>query len=162
MARKKFTRDQLEAKTSKELKSMCVYELDLPGLSKKTKDVVINAIMAKCGAPVTASKTAAGATVKKSPGDVTSMSFSAHSELTKPEAAFGKRTTTTIHVSCGASSGNFPLAGRTVKQVGEFLREVLNVDQLSTGLINGREVGADYIVKEGDTLEFLKPAGKKG
>jgi len=161
MARKKFTRDQLEAKTSKELKGMCVYELDLPGLSKKTKDVVINAIMAKYGVSSTAS-TAAGATIKKSTGNVTSMSFSAHSELTKPEAAFGKRTTTTIHVSCGASSGNFPLAGRTVKQVGEFLREVLNVDQLSTGLINGREVGADYIVKEGDTLEFLKPAGKKG
>ncbi len=88
--------------------------------------------------------------------------FTAQSTLTKPEAPFGNKTTTTVHVSCGASSGNFPVAGRTVKEVGEFLREVLNVDSLSTGLVNGKDVDAGYVIKPGDNLEFLKPAGKKG
>jgi len=49
-----------------------------------------------------------------------------------------------------------------LKEVGDFIREVLNVDRLSTGLVNGKEVPGDYILKEGDNLEFLKPAGKKG
>ena len=88
--------------------------------------------------------------------------FKAQSTLTKPGAPFGHKTTTTVHVSCGASSGNFPVAGRSVKEVGEFLREVLNVDRLSTGLVNGKDVDADYTIKPGDHLEFLKPAGKKG
>jgi hypothetical protein len=160
MATKRFTRAQLEGTTAVKLKEMCVYDLALPGLTKKPKETVINAILAKYGTP------AAKASLSKAPaapaGEVTSMEFSAQSTLTKPSAPFGSRTTTTIHVSSGASSGNFPVIGRTVKQVGEFLREVLNVDQLSTGLVNGREVGPDYVLKEGDNLEFLKPAGKKG
>ncbi len=149
-----FTKDQLEDKTSRELKRMCVYELNIPGMTKKTKDVVIAAIMAEYGAPASAS-------ISKS-GPVTGIEFTGRSVITKPDGAFGARATTTIHVSCGASSGNFPVVGRTVKQVGEFLREVLNVDQLSTGLINGKEVDGDYVLKQSDNLEFLKPAGKKG
>jgi hypothetical protein len=84
------------------------------------------------------------------------------STLTKPGEPFGFKTSTTIQVSCGASSGRFPVAGRTVAEVGEFLREVLNVSKLSTGLVNGKEVEGSHVVKEGDVIEFLKPAGKKG
>lgn len=148
-----FNRTQLEGKTARELKRMCVEELNLPGLTKKTKDVVIDAIMAAYGT--------AGASISKTAA-VTGIEFSGISTMTKPGGSFGSRTTTTIHVSCGASSGNFPVVGRTVKQVGEFLREVLNVDRLSTGLINGKEADGDYVLKQGDNLEFLKPAGKKG
>jgi hypothetical protein len=36
------------------------------------------------------------------------------------------------------------------------------VDRLSTGLVNGKEVDASYVLKNGDRLEFLKPAGRKG
>jgi len=36
------------------------------------------------------------------------------------------------------------------------------VDRLSTGLVNGKQVGEDYVLQAGDNLEFLKPAGKKG
>jgi len=150
-----FTREQLEARTSKDLKNMCVYELNLPGLTKKDKDTVINAILASYGAKAAVAPSAAAA-------PVTGVEFTGRSVITKPGAAFGQRATTTLHVSCGASSGNFPVVGRSVKQVGEFLREVLNVDKLSTGLVNGKEVDADYILKQGDNLEFLKPAGKKG
>ncbi len=149
-----FTREALEAKTSKELKRMCVDELGIVGVTKKPKDDVINAILAQYGAP-------AKAAIAK-PAKLTGIEYSATSTLTKPSAPFGHKTTTAIHVSCGASSGNFPVAGKTVKEVGDFLREVLNVDRLSTGLVNGKEVGADYVLKSGDNLEYLKPAGKKG
>ena len=149
-----FNREQLEEKTSKELKRMCVQELDLPGLTKKSKDVVIDAIM-DCYGGVTLASVA-------DTDKIAGVEFTGRSIMTKPDGEFGQRTTTTLHVSCGASSGNFPVVGRTVKQVGEFLREVLNVDRLSTGLINGAEVDPDYVLKQGDNLEFLKPAGKKG
>jgi len=134
---------------------MCIDELSIVGVSKKSKDEVIKAILAQYGG------TKASATITKDT-KVTGISFSGQSTLTKPAAPFGSRTTTTIHVSCGASSGNFPVGGKTVKDVGDFLREVLNVDRLSTGLVNGKEVAADYVLKTGDNLEFLKPAGKKG
>jgi hypothetical protein len=149
-----FTREALQAKTAKDLKRMCVDELGIVGVTKKPKDDVINTIMAQYGG--------GKATVTKVDKKVTGIEFSGQSTLTKPEAPFGSRTTTTIHVSCGASSGNFPVTGKTVKDVGDFLREVLNVDRLSTGLVNGKEVDADYVLKNGDNLEFLKPAGKKG
>lgn len=149
-----FNKAELEAMTSKDLKRLCIDELGIAGVSKQPKDVVIAAIMKEYG-------TKSGATVAKS-GPVTGVEFNAQSTLTKPSAPFGSRTTTTIHVSCGASSGNFPVAGKSVKDVGDFLREVLNVDRLSTGLVNGKEVDAGYILKNGDNLEFLKPAGKKG
>jgi hypothetical protein len=150
-----FTRAELEAKTSKDLKRMCVDELGIVGVTKKPKDDVINAILAQYGGKAQAS-------IAKAPEKMTGIEFQAQSTLTKPNAPFGSKTTTTIHVSCGASSGNFPVAGKTVKEVGDFLREVLNVDRLSTGLVNGKEVGADYVLKSGDNLEYLKPAGKKG
>ena len=156
-----YTKEVLEAKTAVDLKRMCVDELAIPGMTKKAKNLVVAAILAKFGAPSTA-----GATVAKAaPAAKAAMSgvaFQAQSTLTKPGAPTGFKTSTTIQVSCGASSGNFPVAGRSVKEVGDFLREVLNVDKLSTGLVNGKEVGAEYVLAPGDTLEYLKPAGKKG
>ena len=153
-----YTKEVLEAKTAVDLKRMCVDELAIPGMTKKVKSVVIDAIMAKYGT------TTDGPTVAKvaAKAAMSGVAFQAQSVLTKPGAPAGFKTSTTLQVSCGASSGNFPVAGRSVKEVGEFLREVLNVDRLSTGLVNGKEVGAEYVLKPGDTLEYLKPAGKKG
>lgn len=157
-----FTREQLEAKTSVDLKAMCVNELNLPGLTKKSKDVVIRAILGSYGSGSAPRAKSAGITKATGKTPMAGVEFAGQSTITKPGASFGHKTTTTIQVSCGASSGNFPVAGRTVKEVGDFLREVLNVDRLSTGLVNGKEVKGDYALTPGDTLEFLKPAGKKG
>jgi len=159
MAKRSFTREQLESMTVPELRELCVYDLEIPGMTKKTKDVVIAAILEKHGA---ATKAVTPASAVKASGPVTGLDFVGHSVLTKPSAPAGQKATTTIQVSCGASSGAFPVVGRTVREVGDFLREILNVDQLSTGLVNSKEVGADYVLKAGDMLEFLKPAGKKG
>lgn len=154
-----FTKAQLEAMTDKALKRMCIDELGMVGVSKLWKQDVIKKILKDHG------PAKAGATIAKKPtgkGPLQGIDFSGHSVMTKPGNAFGKKTSTTIQVSCGASSGAFPVIDRTVKEVGDFLREVLNVDKLSTGLVNGQEVSADYKLKPGDSLEFLKPAGKKG
>ena len=155
-----FTREQLESKTAKDLKNMCVYELNIPGMTKKPKDIVVDAILAKYGAP--AEKAAVKEVAKPAMASMAGVEFTAQSVMTKPGESFGRKTTTTIHVSCGANSGNFPVAGRTVKEVGEFLREVLNLDSLSTGLVNGNQAEAGYVLQPGDNLEFLKPAGRKG
>jgi hypothetical protein len=145
--------------TAKEIKRMCAHELGISGMSKKPKDVVIAEVLRQQGAAPT------GATITpqtSNEGKITGMEWGARSVLSKPNAPVGSKTTTTIHVSCGASSGNFPVVGKSVKEVGDFLREVLNVDQLSTGLVNGKSVDSSYVLKAGDNLEFLKPAGKKG
>jgi len=163
MARKKkYNRNQLEAMTAKELKSMAFHYLGLGGLSKKPKADVVDAVIAFQDGGKKAGISPKKAKKAKASGPIKGLNFSGSSTLTNPSAAFGSKTTTTIHVSCGASSGQFPVAGKTVREVGEFLREVLNVDRISTGLVNGKAVDAGYQLKSGDRLEFLKPAGRKG
>lgn len=164
-----FTREELEERTAKDLKRLCIDELGLVGMSKTPKEHVINKIlenfsMAPKGsdAPVPAAVASLKGPTSSNAKEITGIEFAARSIMTKPSARKGDKTTTTIHVSCGASSGNFPVAGKTVKEVGDFLREVLNVDELSTGIVNGNAVDADYKLKDGDNLEYLKPAGKKG
>jgi len=146
-----FTREQLEGMTVSELRRMVV-DSGLTGISKKRKPVLVESLMSlqEPDDNVMAN------------GDMKGVEFNATSIMTKPDARQGDKTTTTIHVSCGASSGNFPVVGRTVREVGEFLREVLNVDQMSTGLVNGKQVDGDYVLADDDNLEFLKPAGRKG
>jgi len=154
-----YKRETLEAKTVRELRQLVV-KLGIVGYTKKTKDVIIDAIMAKHG--IAGERPAAAAVAKEVPSALTGVEATFQSSITKPELKKRDRLSTTIQVSCGASAGRFPVEGRSVAEVGEFLREVLNVDKLSTGLVNGKEVAGDYKLKAGDNLEFLKPAGKKG
>ena len=144
-----YTRENLEAMTVKELRRLCVDTLQLPGMTKKRKDIIIDGILLVDGNA-------------DEPDKLEAVAFDGHSVMTKPDAPFGSKTTTTIRVTCGASTGAFPVEGKTVGEVGEFLREVLNVDKLSTGLVNGKEVPGDYELKTGDSLEFMKPSGRKG
>jgi len=151
-----YTREQLEQKTVVELRQMCVYDLNIPGLTKKRKDVIISAILEKQGG------TASVAPSKKVDQRVTAMAGTFESRLTKPQNQKGDRTTTTVRVSSGAASGTFDVAYKTVGAVAEFLKEVLNVDRLAQGIVNGNPVNDGYILQPGDTLEFLKTAGTKG
>ena len=147
-----YSRAELENMTVAELKSKCVYELAIPGMSKQRKSDIVGAILKKVG-------------VKPEPvqvQSVTAIEASFQSTLTKPSAKKGDKTTTTIRVSCGASSGTFDVGGKSVGAVADFLREVLNVDSLASGIVNGEHVNDSYVLKPGDNLEFLKPAGSKG
>ena len=156
----RYKKETLEAKTVKDLRQLVV-KLGIPGFTKKPKATIVNAIMAKYGV----SGSGAAAIAKDGPakvGPLKGVAASFQSSITKPELKKRDRLSTTIQVTCGASTGNFPVTGRTVAEVGEFLREVLNVDKLSSGMVNGTQVDGDYKLKAGDNLEFLKPAGKKG
>ena len=82
--------------------------------------------------------------------------------ITKPSAKKGDKATSTIEVSCGANQGQYPVCGKSIGQVKEILKEVLNVPRMSDGLINGKVKDDSYSLKEGDTLEFMKPSGEKG
>ena len=158
----RYKRETLESKTVKDLRQLVV-KLGIAGFTKKPKAVIVDAIMAKYGTG--GASTGAATIAKDGPvalGKISGVSASFQSSVTKPELKKRDRLSTTIQVSCGASTGNFPVVDRTVAEVGEFLREVLNVDKLSSGMVNGKEVPGDYKLKAGDNLEFLKPAGKKG
>lgn len=169
------TREKLQEKTVAELRHMCVYDLEIPGMTKKTKDVIIDAIVrveeAKSNAIAIATgkvpaPTGTSSVVQKQKNipqnDVTSAEMFISSRITKPNAKYGDKTTSTIKVSCGASSGSFDVAGKTVGAVSEFLREVINVDRMANGIVNGKEAKDEYVLQEGDSLEFIKPAGQKG
>lgn len=149
-----YTRQELEAMKVKPMKRMAFQELGISGVSKSTKDEVVSAILAhqdgKIQETYVSSKPMGGLEAKLT------------SVMNKPDAKFGYKTATTIEVTCGANTGNFPVVGRRVGEVAEYLREVLNVTRMSTGLVNGKEKGNDYVLTKGDRLEFLKPTGKKG
>ncbi len=158
-----YSREELQGmNVKKELKPMAV-AMGLTGYSKKTKDVVISAILETQGrAPKKAKPTPASIAPAAAMKAINAIEFCATSVLTKPSAKKGDKCSTTIRVSSGASSGNFPVAGRSVAEVAEFLREVLNIEKMSPGLVNGKDVEGTYTLKDGDELEFLKPAGLKG
>lgn len=147
-----YTKDNLEVKTVRELRAMCTHELGIAGMSKSRKDDLVKMIL----------KAQKSAAKEKEAKTVTKLEGTFSSSLTKPEAKFGNRASTTVRVSCGASSGDFAVVGKTVGGIMEFLKEVLNVSRMSRPLINGEEVDGDYKTKAGDILEFLKPAGSKG
>lgn len=164
------TKKELMDKTNAELRQMCA-NMGIVGMSKKRKDVIIDAILAndKADASAKAAKasdsgpaTIAKKEATKTVAPLTSMAYQMQSTLTKPSAKEGDKHTTTILVSCGANSGSFPVAGRSVGEVKGFLKEALNIPSFPDAVVNGKKVEDKYILSESDTLEFLKPAGRKG
>ncbi len=167
---KTYTQAELTDKTNAELRQICK-TLKIPGMSKKRKGIIIETILLQQdGTPSSKAKTkttsiAPNENVTTQAGDaskVEAATFTLNSVLTKPGAKMGDKTTTTIRVSCGASSGEFPVVGKTTSAVKGFLKEVLNISTMSSPLINGKQAPETYVIKEGDEVEFLKPAGQKG
>jgi len=156
-----YTKENLEEKTVAELRSICRYDLEISGMSKKRKDVIIGAILDTViqRQPI---DNPHPVTLNKSQEKTTAIEASFRSNITKPEKKFGDRTTTLVKVSCGANTGDFSVTGKKVGSVAEMLREVLNVDRLSRGIVNGEYAEDTYELKPGDSLEFIKDAGVKG
>jgi len=164
-----FTREELAGKTVKALKKMCVKKLGIPGMTKKNKGIIIQAILDKDGpAPVKTIKEEVKVVeevvkvVEEVVKPISELNFFAKSQLTKPNARTGNKFTTTIYMACGATDGNFTVVGKTITESLESFGDILNADLKSTPLVNGDSVSRDYVLKEGDTVEFLKPAGSKG
>jgi len=153
----RYKRETLEGKTVKELRRLVV-KLGIVGMTKRPKEEIVAAIFAKHGVEGAKKKKSKKAAVKP----LTGITGSFTSSLERPSAKFGHKTETKVRVSSGASSINAPVVGKTIKEVGQFMREVLNVSKLSTGVVNGKEVGPSYIIQKKDNIEFIKPAGSKG
>jgi hypothetical protein len=153
-----YTYEELEQYTLIELREMC-RDNEIPGMSKARKDDVIDALLDFYSASDEESKIPDPGPVV---GGAKGVSGTFFTTLTDPNAPEGQKTSTTVRVSCGAASDFFNVAGKTVSEVSVLLKDAFNISSLTTGLINGKEVKGSYILKSGDNLEFLKPAGDKG
>ena len=161
-----YTYDDLEGLTLVELREMC-RDNGIPGMSKQRKDVVIDALVnyfeeAENESEEDETYECAPSGKQEVVGGAKGVSGTFFTTLTDPNAKVGQKTTTTVRVSCGASSDFFNVAGKTVNEVSVLLKDAFNISDLNTGLINGKRVAGDYVLRSGDNLEFLKPAGEKG
>lgn len=74
-----------------------------------------------------------------------------------------KNTLSKVRVVNGANEQYFDnLEGKTVGSVRKSLREVFNIPGDAQALIAGKDVGDDFILEGGMSLEFQKEAGVKG
>jgi hypothetical protein len=67
-------------------------------------------------------------------------------------------------VVCGCNElTNTSFDGKSIEQLRNELRVVLNLPDNPTVLLNGEETtDLNQVVHDGDELEFVKPAGTKG
>jgi hypothetical protein len=80
-----------------------------------------------------------------------------------PQEDTGNKSDTTVQVTYGANSTSFDnLAGNTVGDVRETLKQVFNIPNDAQPLVNGENVADRYRLKANDSLEFIKQAGVKG
>jgi hypothetical protein len=60
-------------------------------------------------------------------------------------------------------SNNYPVVGKSIYEVEKTLGQVLNVNPYARiVLVNGEEVTNDYVIVEGDVVEFVNEAYDKG
>lgn len=137
-------REELSNYTVRELRQMCIHSYGISGVSKLRKNEIIDKILE----------------YEARREEISELDFEGSSKVVSEQP---RQLSTSIYVSCGASSGRFPgLVGRKVSEVSNFLEEALNIDLDSVPFVNGEEVSMDYVLKEGDTVEFVKRAGRKG
>ena len=67
-----------------------------------------------------------------------------------------------VEISSGVNEMSLDLAGRTIGEITETIASLLNLSGDESVKLNGVSADADDVVQDGDTLEFVKEAGKKG
>ena len=145
-------------KTVAELRAMCS-KLGISGMSKARKDDLVEELESYYATK----KAKSNKVVVGKGGPLSNIKAGLDSYIDLSCASnSNEKYVTNISVSCGASSGNFAVVGKTVGQVAAFLKEVLNIDSLSVGVVDGEEVEDNYVLKTGNSLEFLKAGGRKG
>ena len=66
-----------------------------------------------------------------------------------------------VHVSWGALSQDVDLQGMTVTQALRSLGE-LHIAPEAQPLVNGHEIGTDYVLEPNDRIEWVMRTGEKG
>lgn len=67
-----------------------------------------------------------------------------------------------VRVVHGIHSLSVGVAGRTVSEAREALRQALNISPRAVALVDGHEVEESQILLPGQHLEFVRMAGEKG
>jgi hypothetical protein len=67
-----------------------------------------------------------------------------------------------VRVLYGVHALEANLAGRTVADVRQALRQALNISPQAVAIVDGREVEEGAILLAGQQLEFVRLAGEKG
>jgi hypothetical protein len=74
-----------------------------------------------------------------------------------------------IRIRVGANSVNLDLSGQTIGDIrnDEATAQVLGIESgyqatVASGDAASRNVSDDYVLQDGDNVEFVKPAGEKG
>ena len=68
----------------------------------------------------------------------------------------------TLRVICGVHTLEAHVAGRSVEEVRAALSQALNISPAAVAVVDGVEVGARHVLREGEQLEFVRLAGEKG
>ena len=82
--------------------------------------------------------------------------------LTRAKAAGKLQTQDKVRVLHGVHTLEANLAGRTVADVRQALRQALNISPQAVAIVDGREVEEGFILLAGQQLEFVRLAGEKG
>ena len=149
--------ESLEEKTVAELKRIAFHEMKIVGMSRSRKADLLDAILEH-----QEDNEVDDDTPEPDKSVLDALDATLHTQVMRPNAEKGNRLTTTIQVSSGASTYRFNVIGKTCGAVADLLREALNISEFSSPIVNGAKVSDSYIIKEGDVLEYLKPAGEKG
>jgi hypothetical protein len=78
---------------------------------------------------------------------------------------FGGGTATAegrVEVIHGVYAHSLPLAGMAVRAARSELEDRMNIDPDSIAVVDGVEVDENYVLRENQVLNFVKPAGEKG
>jgi hypothetical protein len=67
-----------------------------------------------------------------------------------------------VRVLYGVHAIEASLAGRTVGDVRQALRQALNISPQAVAVVDGREVEEGFVLLAGQQLEFVRLAGEKG
>lgn len=82
-------------------------------------------------------------------------------DLTR-QKPLGQASAGQVKISYGVHNLEAAIAGKSVSEVRQALKEPLNIDPRALALVNGRDVVAAHILQAGDQLEFVRLAGEKG
>lgn len=145
-----FTKDQLLEKTKDELKEI-MKNLDIRGLSRARKSIIVQAILDKDTDKVSIAN----------PSKINNDSSDNILFQVKSKRINDVLDTTAI-VSCGANSGKWNVVGKNVGQISSLLKEIINIPDNCDIIVNGNKVTETYVVKSNDTVEYLKVSGSKG
>ncbi len=88
--------------------------------------------------------------------------FSGGPDLGDDDFATATLAEGSVDVIHGVYAHSLPLAGMTVRQARSELTERMNIAPDALAVVDGIESSEDYVLHEGQVLNFVKPAGEKG